>query len=405
MLVAVAVAVAVLALGLEPTAQASGSVEKVFAAYCQQADAGEARPYCGAPVPENVQWLVLYSLCSATTRDPKFNMVCEAFAKDIAAGDTAERKFLTYDPRPDKWAGASFKKLAAASCEHGVPDAMKWYCRSGQSDWLEITEAGLATVTRAASDDIPVLIVGVNPLLYVTTPVTVTSEDIEALASLQQIALGLGGVLQSGIGLFAKGKVDPNRFFIMDRDDPTFVLPDFAKPEPPELTRVLEARDKVLERMADAARDLAERAGALDIARSQALVSIQEAEQAMWRGGTNLTVTIQGANSAAGAYSNLRNAYTGLDTAYRAVRDFGLSCRPLLKDFLFIVQHAPDPPEVLRPYLDAFIKERGGNPQCGTGDFGALETKVLADARGLAAVADTARFQPAEARRQDACTS
>src|SRR4029453_8296869 len=105
------------------------------------------------PVPENVQWLVLYSLCSAGGRDQNFNTVCKAFGK-VAAGDAVERKFLTYDPRPDKWAGTSFKKPATTGCEHGVIDTMKWYCRSGESDWLEITEGGLSAGTRPRSEEL-----------------------------------------------------------------------------------------------------------------------------------------------------------------------------------------------------------------------------------------------------------
>ena len=261
-MILIADAVLALMFGGEPARQLGSPVTRVFATYCQ-VDPDTPQPYCTEPVPENVQWLVLYSLCSAKDRADAYAGVCDAFVKDVVGAETSERKFLTFDPRADRWAGAAYTARQGERCDQGaVPDALSWYCRSAAGHWLDISETGLVTVTRAASDDIPVIIVNVNPLLYGTTPVTVTSEDIEALASLQQIALGLGGVLQSGIGLFAQGKID--------RD---------VLREPVELTKVLEARDRALEDMADAARELAEAAGHMEIVRSQALVSIQEAEQ------------------------------------------------------------------------------------------------------------------------------
>jgi hypothetical protein len=380
------IAVAALALGVKADAQAPGAMNPIFAAYCRvPGDAGQ--PYCTDPVPENVRWLVLYSLCSAKDYPTAFAQVCDAFAKDVAAKDDAERRFLSFDPRFDRWAGATFTIPEAGGCESGTLDAMKWYCRRTGGDWLSIDETGFATVTRAASDDIPVVIVGVNPLLYKTTPETVTSEDIASLESLQQIALGLGTVLQSGIGLLAKAKLEPNVLFGIRQEHLLLEPPSADTQEPSALTAVLELRDEVLQRMAEASKRLAHQAGAAGIARAQAIVAIQDAEQKLGRAGAHLTVTIAKPDAAGTTYAALQAAYDELDTAYRALRDFGEPCRPLLQDFLFIVQHAQDAPSVLRPRLAAFVARHRVHAQC-TNEFGALAQQIVSDATALTTLND-----------------
>ena len=387
------VAVAAFTLGLAAEPKPATVVATVFAAYCKIPIEG-GQPYCAEAVPENVQWLVLYSLCSAKDRDASYTPVCDAFGKDVLPNDTAARKFLNYDPRFDRWAAAAFKTATGGKCDKGMADALGWYCRSAASDWLDIDETGLATVTRAASDDIPIVIVGVNPLLYKTTPEAVTSEDIASLQALQTIALGLGGVLQSSIGIFARGKRDPRVLFTMSIKRPLFEFPDPVKPEPVALTTVLELRDEVLQRMADASKRLANQANAADIARSQAIVAIQDAEQKMARTGATLTLKLLQADSAGVTYAGLQAAYADLDTTYRAVRDFGEPCRPLLKDFLFIIQHAKDAPAALRPRLNAFLTAHRTHPQC-VSPFDALAQQVVGDAQTLADIASDAAFRTA----------
>src|SRR5262245_41723813 len=107
-MILVAIAVAALTLGGEAAPQAESPVAKVFASYCE-VDPKNTHPYCNEPVPENVQWLVLYSLCSAKDRADEYKAACDAFVNDIVRTDTTERKFLNFDPRADRWAGASYK--------------------------------------------------------------------------------------------------------------------------------------------------------------------------------------------------------------------------------------------------------------------------------------------------------
>jgi hypothetical protein len=412
-MVLVSLAAAVLALQTATANPAkpdpNTGVSNVFATYCGEKHKDgkvlpQPQPYCGENVPPNVKWLVLYSLCTADRqRDPfktayanDYKTLCEDFEKEVVnAESNHERKFLTYSPRLDQWSGLVFntkkkdKPTGAAGtagtaaakdtrvCAQGTLDASGWYCKIAASDWLDIDETGLATVTRGASDDIPVVITGTNVLLYRTTPETVTSEDIAALASLQQLALGLGGTLQAAIGVYEQSRLDQQRAhqlsFLATGGAPKSTLPS-------AVANVLIAYDQTIGDMADATRRLADATGAIGISRSQALGAIQGIEQALARPGDALTLGIsQAGHDDRLSYGDVDKAYNDLYAEYQKTRDFGLGCRPLLRDFLMIAQHTDAAPDVLKKRLNEYLTKHAKHPGCvGVFDALAVEIETLA---------------------------
>jgi hypothetical protein len=380
----VSLAAAALALTLGGVPSADSSVATLFKSYCD-VKTGTTQPYCSDTFPENIQWLVLYSLCSADNHDEKYNIVCVRYKTEVVEKDLdAQRRFLAYRPRTDQWTGLSFgtKKTKDGKCAQGVLDDKEWYCRGDAGDWLDIDETGLATITRSPSDDIPVIIAGTNPLLYRTTPETVTSENIAALESLQQLALGLGGALQAAVGIYAKSRTDFSALRGFMAENRQLRPPPPEKQEPDALIDVVLLYDQTVARMATAARALAEKAGAASLARSQAIVVIQSVEQSLGHSSGQLTVPIAKTDSGTLAYSDLERAYIAFDTAYRDVRDFGAPCRPLLNDFLFIMQHADAGEAVLRPRLNEYLDAHRAYPEC-TGRFAALAKQIGDDAQAL----------------------
>jgi hypothetical protein len=383
-MVVVSLAAAAVALSLGAGPKADSPVATLFKSYCD-VKTGTSQPYCGDTVPENVEWLVLYSLCSADSHDVNYNAVCSRFKAEIVEHEVdAQRRFLAYRPRADQWSGLAFstKKGKDGKCAQGMLDGKEWYCRGDAGDWLDIDETGLATITRSASDNIPVIIVGTNPLLYRTTPETVTSENIAALESLQQLALGLGGALQAAVGIYAKSKTDFSAMHAFIAKNQQLKPPPAAKQEPDALIDVVLLYDQIIAKMATASRALAEKAGAAGLARSQAIVLIQDVEQRLVRPLDQLTVPITKTDSGTLAYSDLDKAYTTLDIAYRDVRDFGGPCRQLLNDFLFIMQHADAAETLLRPRIKEYVEAHRAYPEC-TGKFATLAKQIGNDAQAL----------------------
>jgi hypothetical protein len=385
------VAVLTLAFGIGAAPKSDSPVAVAFAKYCQidrDGSKDSPQPYCTDPVPENVEWLVLYSICAAPRHDGKYESICTSFSKDVVTPDAKiQRQFLTYNPRVDRWDGIMFtaKKGTDGNCEKGRLDAPRWYCRATDSSFVDIDETGMATVTRAQSNDIPVVIVGTNPLLYQTTPETVTSESIASLAQLQELALGLGSALQAAVGIYSKSKTDPLRAQGLMQRHLLMELPPADKVEPPALIDVVVLYDETVERMANASTNLGQQAGAAGIARAQTIVVIQDAEQQLARAGDSLTVQIGKADSGTAAYSDLEAAYTELDAAFSAVRDFGGRCRPLLNDFLYIMQHADASESLVRARIDGYLRYHQTYAEC-AGEFGKLAEQIDKNAHALKAV-------------------
>jgi hypothetical protein len=343
----------------------AATVSSTFARYCAAAsDRGSIAPYCVDSVPENVQWLVLRSLCASdVARVPPNDAICRDL-DDADARATRERRFLVYSPHTDRWTAIVYRKGAAGA-----------YVRASDDAWATVDETGVATITRAPSDDVPVLIEGVNPLVYGTTPETVTSDDIDSLASLQALAAGLGSALDAAIAAAAQGG-----FAAMAR-------PRAAGGEPSSpLAEVVRRYEASLRELAAAAADVARLVARLEIERAQAIASIQDVEYRT-AAAAALTVTTDRAwpsNTVSGAA--LDAPMERMESAYQAVTAFGLGCQPLLADFANLLQHASDAEADIAPALAAFVRAHRTPGDCDH-VFARLALAIVDDALALCAAA------------------
>ena len=336
----------------------SVSVDDVFASYCSLSD---HQPYCREPAPGNIKWLVLHSLCSSES--PKTNDAYRAICRDLTKVKPDVRRFLAYRPQLDRWSAVKF-----------VVDKNGQYQRQTDDASVDIDETGVATVTRSASDDIPILIEGVNPLIYTTTPDSVTSDDVDSLAALQDLAAGLGAAFQEAASIY--GNVKAGHGFAAPKDQ-----------EPASLITVVNLYNKQYRDLGAASANIADRAALVAISRAEAIASIQDVERLVNASRGMLAVSTRRLwpqESVDGLA--LDASLDGLETAYKTVASFGSGCRPLLKTFSNVLAHVDDTESQLALQIDAFVQEFAPDARC-TGLFQPLAEDIKAEALALCTAA------------------
>src|SRR5947207_2451839 len=83
-------------------------------------------------------------------------------------------------------------------------------------------------------------------------------DNIAALESLQQLALGVGGALQAAVGIYAKSKTDFSAMRAFIAKNQQLKPPPAAKVEPDALINVVLLYDQTIAKMATASRALAD---------------------------------------------------------------------------------------------------------------------------------------------------